>query len=68
MIKRYYYINKKNIYFLKFLLEACEGIATFETINAKKGIILLYIACGALNEFDMLINELKKDFTIYELL
>ncbi len=67
MIKRYYYINKKNICFLRFLLEAYEGIAIFETIDAKKSIILVYIACGVLNEFDMLINELKKDFAVYEL-
>ena len=68
MIKKYYYINKKNIYFLKFLLEAYEGIATFETIDAKKGIILLYIAYGALEDFNMLINQLRKDFAVYELL
>ncbi|MBW1615524.1 MAG: DUF4911 domain-containing protein [Deltaproteobacteria bacterium] len=68
MIKKYYYINKKNIYFLRFLLEAYDGIANFETIDANKGLILLYIARGALDEFDMLINELKKDIAVYELL
>ena len=68
MIKKYYYISKKNICFLKFLLEAYEGIATFETVNAKKGIILIYIAYGAAEEFNMLINELRKDFAVYELL
>ena len=67
MIKKYYYISKKNICFLKFLLEAYEGIATFETVNAKKGIILIYIAYGAAEEFNMLINELRKDFAVYEL-
>ncbi len=67
MKKKYYHIDKKDIYFFKFLLEAYEGIAVLETIDSKDEIILLYIADRAEDTVNMIIAELAENTKIYQL-
>mmetsp|Transcript_23761 Transcript_23761/g.11456 ORF Transcript_23761/g.11456 Transcript_23761/m.11456 type:complete len:85 (+) Transcript_23761:170-424(+) len=66
-LKKSYYIDKKEIYFLKFLLEAYDGIAVMETIDSKQSIIILHVAPGCKDELNMLIKGLADDIKLTEL-
>lgn len=44
--KTYYRMDRKEIAFLKFLLEAYEGIGTITTLEREKGIVLIRTADG----------------------
>jgi len=61
---KYYRLEKKDIYFVKFILEAYDGIALMKTIDSKNGIVQFLIAPGCENEFNKLIIDLSKDVKI----
>ena len=65
-IKKYFRIDRKEICFLKFILEAYDGIATLTTNDARQGIILLRIAPGGEDEVETILQDLKKDTIIQE--
>lgn len=58
-IKRMYRIERKAICFFRFILEAYDGIAILETIDAKAGIIALHIAPGCEDMADGIIADLS---------
>jgi Domain of unknown function (DUF4911) len=60
-IRKILRIDRKEICFLKFILEAYDGIATMTTINARLGIVLLQIAPGCEKEVEALLQDLGKD-------
>ncbi len=64
-IVKIFKIDKKNISFLKFIIEAYDGMAQLTTINAKAGIILITIAYD-LKDFKLMLDDLRCDFLIEE--
>jgi hypothetical protein len=60
-IVRYYRVDRKQIGFLKFILEACEGIVTMSTVDAGLGLISLQIPPGCEGEVTGILNDLQKD-------
>lgn len=66
IIKKYYTIDRKNISYLKFILEAYEGIAVITTIDRAKGIIMLRIPPGCENDVDEVLHDLGKNMMIKE--
>jgi len=62
--KSFYRINRNKICFVRFILEAYEGIALMRTINAKKGIVEIMTAPGCENEVDSIIDSLSKSIQI----
>ena len=62
--KLYFRIDRREIAFLKFIFEACDGIATITTIDPAAGLILLRIAPGCTDEAKVVLNALKKDILI----
>ncbi len=63
-LKKYLRIDRREICFLKFILEAYDGIATLTTIDAQQGIVLLRIAPGCEDEVETILQDLKKDIII----
>jgi hypothetical protein len=63
-IKKYLRIDRREISFLKFILEAYDGIATLTTIDPHQGIVLLRIAPGCEDEVKTILQDLKKDIII----
>lgn len=63
-IKRYYRVDRREIAFLKFILEAYDGIAVLETLDSKSGIVVLHIAPGCEPDIDAVLQDLKTDFLI----
>jgi len=63
-IKRYYRIDRREINFIKCILEAYDGIAMLTTVDPEAGIVLLHISSGCENDVDMIFQDLKKDIMI----
>lgn len=63
-LKKYLRIDRREISFLKFILEAYDGIATLTTIDPHQGIVLLRIAPGCEDEVKTILQDLKKDIII----
>ncbi len=63
-IRKIIRIDRREICFIKFILEAYEGIATMTTIDARQGIVLLRIAPGCEKEVEALLRDLGEDIMI----
>jgi hypothetical protein len=63
-IKKFLRVDRKEICFLKFILEAYDGIATITTIDAHQGILMLRIAPGCEGDVESVLQDLKKDIII----
>ena len=63
-IKKYLRIDRREICFLKFILEAYDGIATLTTIDPHQGIVLLRIAPGCEDEVETILRDLKRNIII----
>ncbi len=63
-IRKIIRVDRREICFLKFILEAYDGIATMTTIDARQGIVLLRIAPGCEKEVEALLRDLGKEFMI----
>ncbi|MCD6224082.1 MAG: DUF4911 domain-containing protein [Deltaproteobacteria bacterium] len=66
-IKKYFRIERREICFLKFIIEAYDGIAVLTTIDPAKGIIVINIAPGCEEEVEMIIKDLKQTIMIESL-
>jgi Domain of unknown function (DUF4911) len=65
-IQKKYRVDRKKIGFIKFIFEAYEGIAVVSTIDPKKNLLMLSIAPDLLEESDMIVGDLRKDFLFEE--
>ena len=62
--KQYYRIDRREISFLKFILEAYDGLAVLTTIDSEKGIVVINIAPGCEADVEMILQDLKKNVMI----
>ncbi len=46
----HYRVDRHKIGYLKFILEGYEGLATLSTLDARQGIVALYIPPGCEND------------------
>ncbi len=59
-----YRVDKKAVYFIRFIFEAYDGIAMFETIDPCAASIALHVAPGCESDVAALISDLKRDYRI----
>lgn len=64
---RYFHMGSKDLVYLKFILEAYEGLATLSTEDAKKGIIRISVPCELNSELDKLLHALLADISFSEI-
>jgi hypothetical protein len=62
--KQYFRIHRNHICFVRFILEAYEGIALMRTIDAKQGIVEIMTAPGCNHEVDDILNDLRQSILI----
>jgi len=62
--KQYLRIHRNHICFVRFILEAYEGIALMRTIDAKKGIVEIMTAPGCNDEVDAILSDLRQHILI----
>jgi len=60
-------VDRREIAFIKFIIEAYDGIAGMRTINPAKGVIELRIAPGCEEQVDRILQDLKKEILIRRL-
>lgn len=65
--QKYYRVDRREIGYLRFILEAYDGVALLTTIDPRAGIVILCIAPGFLPEAEMIVGDLKRDMLIEEL-
>lgn len=64
MICRYFKVAHRDMVFLKFILEAYEGMNVMSTVDNKAGIIRIAIMPGFLADMDGLLAELGRRVTL----
>ena len=63
-IKQYYRVDRREIAFIKFIVEAYDGIAVLETLDPMAGIVVFHIAPGCERDLDALLEDLKREILI----
>jgi hypothetical protein len=63
-IRKIIRVDRREICFLKYILEAYDGIAVATTVDAHLGIVLLRIAPGCEKEVEAVMRELGRDILI----
>ena len=65
-IQKYFRIDRREIGFLKFILEAYDGIALLRTVDSEAGIVAIHISPGCEPEVEMIITDLKRSIMLEE--
>jgi hypothetical protein len=63
-VKKYFRVDHHDIGFIKFIIEAYEGLAVMTTVDRARGVVELNIAPGCEIEIDLILKDLKKDLLI----
>ena len=63
-VRKYYRVDRREIHFLKFILEGYDGVAVVRTIDPPKGLVALHIGPGCQGVVDMVIEDLEKEIKI----
>ncbi|OEU46321.1 MAG: hypothetical protein BA872_02670 [Desulfobacterales bacterium C00003060] len=63
-VKKYYRVDRREIHFLKFILEGYDGVAVVRTIDPQEGLVVLHIGPGCEGIADMIIQDLQRDIRI----
>lgn len=61
---RFYRVDRREIAFFRFILEAYDGMATLRTLDPRKGLVAVHIAPGCEADFRDLIKDLTRSFRI----
>ena len=61
---QYYRVDRREIAFLKFILEAYDGVCTIKTEDPVKGLISLRIPPGCQHQVMEILRHLKEDILI----
>ena len=64
---KYYRLDRREIYFLKFILEAYDGIAMFRTLDPEAGVVKLFIPPGCEETVDTVMQDLSKEIMIEQI-
>ena len=63
-IKKYFRVDRREIHFIRFILEAYDGIATLSTVDPDAGLVCLSIPPGCENDVEVVLQDIKKDVMI----
>ena len=62
--KTYYRVDRKNISYVKFIFEACEGLAVLSTEDPRLSVLKFSIPPGCEKEFESVIGGLSQEIMI----
>jgi hypothetical protein len=63
---RYFRVERRDIVFLKFILEAYEGLSTMSTVDNRQGIVSITFGDWAAQDVSSLVDALSRDIGITE--
>jgi hypothetical protein len=58
--KQHYRVDRREIAFIRFILEAYEGLAILKTLNSEAGLVEFQIAPGCEGDLKMLLRDLEQ--------
>lgn len=65
-VVRYFKVDRRDHVYLKFILEAYEGMSTLSTAAPKEGILRLSVPFGFVRDMQSLIDTIGRDIPIHE--
>ena len=65
-IRKYYRVDRREICFLQYIFEACDGLTSITTLNSEKGIVRFCIPPGSELDVALIIEKLKADGILIE--
>lgn len=65
-IVRYFKVGRRDLVFLKFILEAYEGMSTLSTVEPQEGIVRLSIPSGFEADVQTIIAAVREDISLEE--
>ena len=65
-IVHYYRVERRDLVYLKFILEAYEGMSTLTTVEKTGAIVSLTVPAGFEEEMEQLMEALKSDISLTE--
>lgn len=60
-IKQYYRVDRRKIAFIRFILEAYDGLAIVKTLDPEAGLVEFQIAPGCEQDVELILQDLKRD-------
>ena len=60
-IKKRYRVDRREIAFIRFIIEAYDGLATVTTLDADSGLIEFRIAPGCEQDVEAILLDLRQD-------
>ena len=60
-IRRHYRVDRRKIAFIRFILEAYDGLAIVRTVDAQTGLIEFQIAPGCEQDVEDILEDLRQD-------
>ena len=60
-IKLHYRVDRREIAFIRFIIEAYDGLAVVKTLDPETGLIELQIAPGCEQDVAMILQDLKRN-------
>jgi len=67
VIKRKLKLNRRDIAYVKYILEGYEGLATITTVDKDKSVVQLSILPDFAYDVDGILEALKEEIDIYEI-
>lgn len=64
---RTFQINRKDIWYLHFIFEAYDGVATVSTIDSREGAVVLCIPSSRGEEAELLLQAICQEIPLVEL-
>lgn len=61
---RYFRVDRREIGYFRFILEACNGVAALRTIDPRQGVVAVHIAFGRDLEFEDVLSDLNQQFCL----
>jgi hypothetical protein len=67
MLLRYFRVDRRDIGYFRFTLDAYEGLATLSTLDARNGIVVLSIPECFADDVDDLLTALAHEISLTEI-
>ena len=64
--RRYFRLDRRDLAYLTFILEACEGLATLSTVEKRETLVSLTTLPCFVAELNGLIEALREEITMTE--
>jgi hypothetical protein len=62
--KQYFRIDRREIHFLKFILEGYGGLAVMRTIDPQEGVVVLHVSPGSESEVEAILDDIGRQIKI----